>query len=40
MHLVFKVYGGLGLFRHLLQGQTSWKVQGLSDLKFEVKCIL
>lgn len=26
------------MFRHLLQGQTNWKVQGLSDLKFEIKC--
>ena len=26
------------MFKHLPQGQTSQKVQGLSDLKVEVKC--
>ena len=26
------------MFRHLLQGQINWKVQGLLDLKLEIKC--
>ena len=26
------------MFRHLLQGQTNWKLQGLSNLKLEIIC--